>query len=102
MAALWAVYLRAPATDRTYETWLNAALMLGWLGAASWLVWRLEGPAFWYAFSLQAGFWLFLIPVLVIVGHRMIPFFSNFVLKPYTMVQPAGPCHSWPSPWSAM
>ncbi|MCG5499773.1 NnrS family protein [Ectothiorhodospira lacustris] len=88
MAALWAVYLRAPATDRTYETWLNAALMLGWLGAASWLVWRLEGSQFWYAFSLQSGFWLFLIPVLVIVGHRMIPFFSNFVLKPYTMVQP--------------
>lgn len=88
LAALWAVYRGAPAADRYYETWLNAALVMGWLGAAAWLGWRLGAPTFWYAFSLKAGFWLFLIPVLVIVAHRMIPFFSSCVLRPYTLVQP--------------
>ncbi|MFP4080018.1 MAG: NnrS family protein [Ectothiorhodospira sp.] len=88
LAALWDVYRRAPGRDRYYETWLNAVLIAGWVGALAWLVWWMGGPTQWYALSLKTGFWFFLVPVLVIVGHRMIPFFSSCVLRPYTMIQP--------------
>ncbi|MEY6433896.1 NnrS family protein [Thioalkalicoccus limnaeus] len=89
LLTLWRVYRTAPAADKHYESWLNAALLAGWAGIAAWLTWWLGGPTWLYRLSLVAGFWLFLIPVLVTVGHRMIPYFSDCVLRPYRRVQPA-------------
>ncbi len=39
-------------------------------------------------FSLKAGIWLFLIPILITVSHRMLPFFSSCVIKNYQVIQP--------------
>jgi uncharacterized protein involved in response to NO len=38
--------------------------------------------------TLRGGLWLFLVAMLVLVGHRMIPFFSSSALKNYIVVQP--------------
>jgi uncharacterized protein involved in response to NO len=99
LAALYRVYATAPATDKSYESSLNVALAAGWLGALSYLVWLLSGNWRFVQFSVHAGMWLFLIPVLVTVSHRMIPFFSSCVLKDYRVVQP-----SWALPlmWAAV
>ena len=37
----------------------------------------------------NAGLWLFLMPVFLVVSHRMIPFFSSRVLSGYAMYRPA-------------
>jgi len=37
----------------------------------------------------ELGLWLFLVPVVFLVSHRMIPFFSQSALMNYIMVRPA-------------
>jgi uncharacterized protein involved in response to NO len=48
---------------------------------------RLE--AGWIAVARHAGLWLFLVPVFLVVNHRMIPFFSSRVLSGYALYRPA-------------
>ncbi|MCG5526674.1 hypothetical protein LRB11_17365, partial [Ectothiorhodospira haloalkaliphila] len=81
--ALYSAHLGDPGAW-TVSGWL------AWALALLWAVYR-GAPAVWYALSLEAGFWLFLIPVLVIVAHRrMIPFFSSCVLRPTPRYNHAG------------
>ena len=86
--ALLQVFARAPARDKRYERQLNVALLCGWLGVASYAVWLLDGRTAFLTLSLTAGLWLFLVPVLVLVSHRMIPYFSSTALTGYQVVQP--------------
>ena len=85
---LYTVYKTAPSPNKTYETWLNAALLAGWFGAASFMAWMLTDDMRWLFISLKAGLWLFLLPILFSVSHRMLPFFSSSVLNNYRVVQP--------------
>ncbi len=50
-------------------------------------MWRED--AAWIAIAGSAAPWLFLLPVFLVVNHRMIPFFSSRVLAGYVVV-PAG------------
>ncbi len=43
----------------------------------------------WLALARDAGLWLFLLPVFLVVNHRMIPFFSSRVLAGYALYRPA-------------
>lgn len=86
--ALLKVYWAAPAQNKIYETILNIALTGGWLGAASFLTWMLTDDWFYLSFSLKAGIWIFMLPVLFTVSHRMLPFFSSSVIRNYIVVQP--------------
>ena len=85
---LYQVYRVAPAKNKNYETVLNLALLCGWLSAAAFLLWILTDNWTYVVFSLKAGLWLFLLPVLFSVSHRMLPFFSSNVIKDYKVVQP--------------
>jgi uncharacterized protein involved in response to NO len=38
--------------------------------------------------ALESGLWLFMVPVVFLVAHRMIPFFSQSALINYMMVRP--------------
>lgn len=86
--ALFKVYRAAPAQNKIYETVLNFALTGGWLGAFSFLAWIFTDDWFYLNFSLKAGIWLFMLPVLFTVSHRMLPFFSSSVIRDYIVVQP--------------
>jgi uncharacterized protein involved in response to NO len=88
--ALFQVYIHAPIAFRYkfHETNLNIALIFGWLGILSYLLYILIDNIWLINFSLNAGIWLFLIPVLLTVGHRMIPFFSSSALHNYQASQP--------------
>jgi uncharacterized protein involved in response to NO len=88
--ALWRVYRLAPAEDKHYERHINAALAAALLGQGCYVAWLLVGGT-WLGVSLGVGLWLFLVPLLVTVGHRMIPFFSVNALEDYRVVHP---------PWS--
>jgi uncharacterized protein involved in response to NO len=86
--ALFRVYAKAKANDRTYETILCVALLAGLSGVVSYLAgFVLNHPAS-MLYSLHAGLWLFLIPILFTVAHRMIPFFSNIVIAGYEIYRP--------------
>lgn len=75
--ALLRVLLDTARQDKRHPIVALLALALGWCGVASYLVWLLNGQAIWLNLALQAGIWLFLLPVFITVGHRMIPFFTS-------------------------
>jgi uncharacterized protein involved in response to NO len=86
--ALLAVYRRAPVHG-VHERLLNVALGAGLLGLLAFLAALAGAPPFWFALAREIGVWLFLVPVVFLVSHRMIPFFSQSVLVNYLMVRPA-------------
>ncbi len=90
LGALLKVYRQTPVRGKLHETHLNLALMAGWLGAALFALWLFTGHYWLLSAARQIGLWLFLVPVFFTVAHRMIPFFSSVVLKPYQLVQPSG------------
>ncbi|MDH4134728.1 MAG: NnrS family protein, partial [Gammaproteobacteria bacterium] len=89
--ALWHLYrVYARASKRTeHETLLNFALGAAWFGIAAFLAALLGADAFWFQFAREAGLWLFLVPTVFLVAHRMVPFFSQSGLINYIMVRPA-------------
>ncbi|MBI2993176.1 MAG: NnrS family protein [Gammaproteobacteria bacterium] len=87
--ALWNVYLHPGKPCSAYETILSLALLSGFAGACSGLYWLIDGDPLAFRIMLVVGLWLFLLPVLITVSLRMIPFFASCVLDRYTMRRPA-------------
>ncbi|MGE0081314.1 MAG: NnrS family protein [Thiohalomonadaceae bacterium] len=86
---LYVVYRAVGATrDRRYETQLNVALVLGIVSELAFAAWIATDEPWLLQAALRGALWLFLIPVLVLVAHRMLPFFSSSVIPNYTLVQP--------------
>lgn len=85
---LWQVYRKCRGAKRLYETHLNVAIALGILAEAAFLLWLMSNQPLLLQISLRGAVWLFLVPVLALVGHRMIPFFSSSALRDYKVVQP--------------
>jgi len=90
LAGLLRVYRRASQRG-LHERYLNLALAAGALGIVAWLAAVARGDAGLITISREIGVWLFLLPVVFLVSHRMIPFFSQSALVGYLMVRP---------PWS--
>ena len=88
LIALLTVYFRATVKPSLYETILSTAVTIGFLGGCASLYWLLSGSEQLYQLSILGGFWLFLMPVLVTVSHRMIPFFSSCAIENYDIVRP--------------
>ncbi len=86
--SLYQVFLRAHSHGM-HERLLNLALAAGALGVATFLAALLTGSPFAFTLARVTGLWLFLVPVLFLVSHRMIPFFSQSGLMNYMMVRPA-------------
>jgi uncharacterized protein involved in response to NO len=88
LASLLRVYAHAPERG-PHERLLNIALAAGLLGSAVFLAAVLTGSARLFVLARELGLWLFLVPVVFLVSHRMIPFFSQSALMNYIMVRPA-------------
>jgi uncharacterized protein involved in response to NO len=88
LRALWRVYRATPAADKRYETLLNLYLGMAALGMLVYGVGLLLNSAMAYALAMLVGLWGFLVPLLLTVAHRMLPFFSGSVLESYQRVQP--------------
>jgi uncharacterized protein involved in response to NO len=86
--ALIRVLLRAKHNDKRHPIVTTLALIMGWLGILSYLVWLASDNPFALAFSRHAGIWWFMLPILLAVSHKMIPFFSSRVLDNYILVRP--------------
>jgi uncharacterized protein involved in response to NO len=85
--ALLAVFLTSPKRG-PHERLLNLALAAGMLGIACFLVGVFSGASMAFLLARELGLWLFLLPVVFLVAHRMIPFFSQSALINYIMVRP--------------
>jgi uncharacterized protein involved in response to NO len=87
--ALWTVYVNAPSQNKKYEKVLNISLLIAILSIFSYLLWIPTQIDWLLLFTLKAGIWLFLVPILFAVCHRMLPFFSSSALANYPVRQPA-------------
>ncbi|MER0202578.1 MAG: NnrS family protein [Nitrosomonas sp.] len=85
---LFRILLTTPAQDKRHARVTSVALLMGWLGVAAYLVWLVTDSAVVLNFARHAGIWFFLLPIVLTVSHRMIPFFSSRVLDNYEMVRP--------------
>lgn len=92
LANLLAVYRRATTRGR-HESLLNGALAAGAFGIVCFIYAAITHDANGLALARETGLWLFLTPVVFLVSHRMIPFFSQGVLMNYMMRRP-----SWAPP----
>ena len=88
--ALLRVLMRSSHADKRHATVTSVALIFGWLGMLAYFLWLLTGNAAALNGARVIGIWFFLLPVVVTVSHRMIPFFSSSVLKNYVIVRPYG------------
>ena len=86
--ALLHVLITASGQEKRHAFIISAALLLGWLGLASYMLWLQTENMAMLDFSRNAGIWFFLMPVILTVSHRMIPFFSSRVLEDYVLVRP--------------
>jgi uncharacterized protein involved in response to NO len=85
---LFRILLTTPVQDKRHARITSVALLMGWLGVAAYLVWLVTDSAVVLNFARHAGIWFFLLPIVLTVSHRMIPFFSSRVLDNYEMVRP--------------
>lgn len=88
LRSLYSVYVNA-RQHGTHERLLNLALAAGLLGVGCFLAAVSSGNIFLFRLAREVGIWLFLLPVVFLVAHRMIPFFSQSTLMNYLMVRPA-------------
>lgn len=85
---LFKSFRQAPATSKTYEAILLIALLCGSLGIFSFGFWIYSDIWLFLKISFTLGIWLYLLPILFTVSHRMLPFFSSNVIENYTVFQP--------------
>jgi uncharacterized protein involved in response to NO len=85
--SLLAVFLQTPKRG-PHERLLNLALAAGMLGIACFLVGVFSGAPMAFLLARELGLWLFMVPVVFLVAHRMIPFFSQSALINYIMIRP--------------
>ncbi|MEW6330653.1 MAG: NnrS family protein [Pseudomonadota bacterium] len=86
--ALFAVYRQAPRRG-PHERLLNFALAAGAVGIVFFLAGALTQSPLAFRLARETGLCRFLRPVVFLVAHRMIPFFSQSALINYLMVRPA-------------
>lgn len=88
IVALLKVLFQTKAEDKRHASIASVAFIFGWLGMGSYFIWLSTNDVIYLNFARQAGIWFFLLPLLLVVSHRMIPFFSSRVLENYVMVRP--------------
>lgn len=80
--------------DRKHPATLLAAMVGGVLALFAALLWS-AGLSFAWVIARQLAFFCFLLPIFLTVCHRMLPFFSSTILKPYVAWRPYGLLWAW-------
>ena len=86
--ALYRSFKSAPKQNKRYETILLLALIAGSMGVASFAMWIFNNNWLFLQISISIGLWLYLLPILFTVSHRMLPFFSSNIISDYKIFQP--------------
>ncbi|MEQ6290323.1 NnrS family protein [Vogesella sp. GCM10023246] len=75
---------RSTVTDKQHARWVVAGFALAAAGLLCALLWLAGVFANGWWWTRHIALYGFLLPVFLAVAHRMLPFFSSTVLKPYT------------------
>ncbi|MES2041223.1 MAG: NnrS family protein [Pseudomonadota bacterium] len=86
--------LRSTVADKKHATAIFLAMCGGACALVATLLWSSGWPGAWII-ARQFAFFGFLLPVFLTVCHRMLPFFSGNVLKPYVIWRPYWLLAAW-------
>jgi uncharacterized protein involved in response to NO len=89
ISILYKTFKQAPAKNKRYEKIILAALSAGALGIVSYGWWLYTNSWQFMQLAFNIGIWLYLVPLLFSVSHRMLPFFSSNIIQNYKIFQPA-------------
>lgn len=92
VGCLWQTQRRGRIHGRLYERYLNVALLFGFSGLLLAAVALHGRPQLW-SVARTLGVWGFLLPVLVTMSHRMLPFLTSCVAGTDPVAQPRGGPH---------
>ena len=91
----WLQTVRASQQTAKQHPWTVAvALLAGMLGVACFAIGELVGGD-WNRAAVSIGIWWFIMPVFLAVAHRMIPFFTGNVVRPYKYWRPMWLLWAW-------
>ncbi len=91
----WAgLVLESQIADKNHPGVLLAGMSGGVLALVAALAWSAGLSSAWIV-ARQFAFFCFLLPIFLTVCHRMLPFFSSSVLKPYVTWRPYGLLWFW-------
>ncbi|WP_170133704.1 NnrS family protein [Undibacterium pigrum] len=85
---------RSTVPDKKHATAIFLAMCGGACALAATLMWSYGSSGAWII-ARQFAFFGFLLPVFLTVCHRMLPFFSGNVLKPYVVWRPYWLLAAW-------
>ncbi|HET7314283.1 NnrS family protein [Salinisphaera sp.] len=85
---LYRVWRHSPRVDKRFALFPLGCIAAGWLGAAIYVAGLIVPRAPLLEPAIAIGIWLFLVPLIVAISHRMIPFFSSRVLSDYRIAKP--------------
>jgi len=88
LAALHKTLTGAAPQDKRHSWAVWVALALGWLGDGLLMIWLWAGRTEGLVWSEALGIWAFLMPVFLVVCHRMVPWFTSRVVPNYEVVRP--------------
>lgn len=86
--SLFKVYLNAERPDVTHALITSIVLFIGLVLLSSYAFGIANDNFEGVVLAKVGGIWWFLLPVFFSVSHRLIPFFSNAVLRDYEVVRP--------------
>lgn len=88
IAMLFRLWRQSGHPDRHFALMPLGCISSGWVGTGLFGGWLITGQPALFAASVTVGLWLYLVPLIITVGQRLIPFFSANVLEGYAMVRP--------------
>ncbi|MFH1869864.1 MAG: NnrS family protein [Pseudomonadota bacterium] len=80
---------RLRTTEREHIFYVALAAWLGAAGLAAFLGFAAGGAILWARLAISLVVWGFLFPVFLTVAHRMLPFFTSAMVRPYVLHRPA-------------
>jgi uncharacterized protein involved in response to NO len=87
---VWQLYLRSEV-DRLHIGLMAAALSAGAVGLAAFALVTAGASVRLGPLAISFGLWTYLLPVFVVVMHRMLPFFSQSVIRSFPPHRPRWP-----------
>lgn len=88
-ALVWWIHTiqHSKQTGKEHPWSVAAALLAGLIGVLCFAMGELKGGN-WNRAAVAIGIWWFVLPVFLVVAHRMIPFFTGNVVRPYKYWRP--------------
>lgn len=86
---------RAPQSDRRHAHYIFAAMLIGNVAMLATMGWILSGDAMLWLVARNLLLWGWILPIFLVVAHRMIPFFTQSVVMERTLWRPIQLLQGW-------